>query len=142
VGGEMMFSTSPNDPVFFLHHCNIDRLWAEWQARHSTEGYVPVSGGPLGHNLEDPMKPWGGETTPLSVLNHIRLGYEYQPAIKAGVEEPAVVTLDAAPWDLEPIKIPQIPLEELREAEPLIPGQTGRIVMFGLSPEDLAAEGR
>ncbi len=19
------------DPIFFLHHCNIDRLWAEWQ---------------------------------------------------------------------------------------------------------------
>ena len=30
-------STMPNvgcataDPIFFMHHCNIDRLWAEWQ---------------------------------------------------------------------------------------------------------------
>ena len=23
---------SPLDPVFWLHHCNIDRFWAEWQA--------------------------------------------------------------------------------------------------------------
>ena len=24
---------SPLDPIFWLHHCNIDRLWAEWNAR-------------------------------------------------------------------------------------------------------------
>ena len=30
-------STMPNvacsatDPMFFMHHCNVDRLWAEWQ---------------------------------------------------------------------------------------------------------------
>ncbi len=23
---------SPLDPIFWLHHCNIDRLWAEWNA--------------------------------------------------------------------------------------------------------------
>ena len=31
VGGTMEFMTSPNDPVFFLNHCNVDRLWAYWQ---------------------------------------------------------------------------------------------------------------
>ena len=23
-------SSSPNDPVFFLHHCNVDRIWEAW----------------------------------------------------------------------------------------------------------------
>jgi tyrosinase len=23
---------SPLDPIFWLHHCNVDRLWAQWQA--------------------------------------------------------------------------------------------------------------
>ena len=23
----------PSDPVFFLHHTNLDRLWAQWQQR-------------------------------------------------------------------------------------------------------------
>ena len=27
-------STSPNDPMFFAHHQNIDRLWAKWQKLH------------------------------------------------------------------------------------------------------------
>ena len=24
-------ATAPRDPVFFLLHCNVDRLWARWQ---------------------------------------------------------------------------------------------------------------
>lgn len=32
VGGEMAAGAgSPNDPIFFMHHANIDRLWAMWQ---------------------------------------------------------------------------------------------------------------
>ncbi len=33
VGGAMFdFFASPGDPVFFLHHGNLDRLWDKWQA--------------------------------------------------------------------------------------------------------------
>ncbi|KAH9250017.1 hypothetical protein BASA83_001070 [Batrachochytrium salamandrivorans] len=35
VGGDMSgTSTSTNDPIFFLHHRNLDRLWAVWQQQH------------------------------------------------------------------------------------------------------------
>src|SRR5215217_854939 len=80
VGGSMGPMTSPNDPVFFLHHCFVDKLWADWQAQHPGLGYLPVSGGPAGHNLNNPMEPWAsrGETvTPASVLDHHGLGYAY-----------------------------------------------------------------
>ncbi len=31
VGGNMgQVAVSPRDPIFWLHHCNIDRLWAMW----------------------------------------------------------------------------------------------------------------
>ena len=30
IGGEMANMTSPRDPIFFLHHGNIDRLWNAW----------------------------------------------------------------------------------------------------------------
>jgi hypothetical protein len=76
--GSMFRSTSsPNDPIFFLHHCNIDRLWTEWQQQHPTDGYVPNIGGPQGHNIDDPMEPWKGPATPASVINHRSLGYMY-----------------------------------------------------------------
>ena len=31
VGGQMGTGVSPNDPVFWLHHAFIDKLWADWQ---------------------------------------------------------------------------------------------------------------
>src|SRR5262249_15682315 len=33
VGGTMNSSSSPADPLFWLHHANIDRLWSIWQAK-------------------------------------------------------------------------------------------------------------
>lgn len=30
IGGEMASMTSPRDPIFWLHHSNIDRLWRAW----------------------------------------------------------------------------------------------------------------
>lgn len=48
VGGNMVSNSSPNDPVFFLHHCNVDRLWAEWEdmvgvMNFPSEWYLPDS---------------------------------------------------------------------------------------------------
>ncbi|GFP57656.1 hypothetical protein ACSS6W_009960 [Trichoderma asperelloides] len=34
--GDMGPATSPNEPLFFLHHGNIDRAWAKWQGRNAT----------------------------------------------------------------------------------------------------------
>lgn len=34
IGGDMSPSTSPNDPIFFIHHTQIDRLWWLWQQQH------------------------------------------------------------------------------------------------------------
>jgi hypothetical protein len=82
VGGAMGPMTSPHDPVFFLHHCNVDRIWALWQQQRRDAPYLPVTGGPTGHNQHDPMWPWpwGSETrqiTPADMLDHAALGYRY-----------------------------------------------------------------
>ena len=34
VGGTINSASSPSDSVFWLHHANIDRLWAQWQTAH------------------------------------------------------------------------------------------------------------
>lgn len=31
IGGDMVTLLSPRDPIFWMHHCNIDRIWASWQ---------------------------------------------------------------------------------------------------------------
>ena len=37
VGGNMgQVWASPRDPLFWLHHCNVDRLWAHWVGRGRT----------------------------------------------------------------------------------------------------------
>ncbi|MBE9064276.1 tyrosinase family protein [cf. Phormidesmis sp. LEGE 11477] len=52
---------SPYDPIFWLHHANVDRLWAQWQDEgHSGEDFYPARDRPFGHNLSDPMWPWDG----------------------------------------------------------------------------------
>lgn len=77
--GTMAANSSPNDPVFFQHHANIDRLWSAWLQRHG-QVYLPESGGPVGHNIDDRMWPYhqiGLEVTPRMMLDSRTLGYVY-----------------------------------------------------------------
>jgi len=56
VGGNMLLATSPNDPIFFLHHANIDRMWSIWQKKVApgTSLYLESSA-TAGHKLNDAM---------------------------------------------------------------------------------------
>jgi len=85
VGGNMITDASPNDPVFFLHHCFVDKLWSDWQRAAAAsmpgmtmpreDAYAPQREGPPGHNLRDAMSPW--KTTPRDVLDPAKMGYGY-----------------------------------------------------------------
>ena len=57
VGGDMGPATSPNDPVFYLNHCNVDRIWESWQVlRGRSYQPLPTDSAELeGHRLTDPM---------------------------------------------------------------------------------------
>ena len=76
--------TSPNDPVFFLHHCFIDKVWADWQTMQKRDNqsalphYAPEKNGPPGHNLDDRLAPW--THTIRAVLDIEKLGYSYEPS--------------------------------------------------------------
>lgn len=79
IGGDMGPGTSPNDPVFFLHHCNVDRIWALWQHEHPTAPYAPAANGPAGHNLNDQMQHLTtANPTPAATLDYRRtMGFIY-----------------------------------------------------------------
>lgn len=66
LGTMASLASSIYDPVFWLIHANVDRLWAEWQqSGHAGSQYYPAQGGHYGENLSDRMWPWdGGESTP------------------------------------------------------------------------------
>jgi len=61
-------ATAPKDPLFFLLHCNVDRLWAKWQrknGRFNPAVAASFDSSPTnrpGHNLPDTMWPWNGVT--------------------------------------------------------------------------------
>lgn len=38
IGGQMGAWLSPTDPIFFMHHCNIDRLWHVWARKQAANG--------------------------------------------------------------------------------------------------------
>lgn len=72
VGGTMNSGFSPADPIFWLHHANIDRLWNQWQNKPSNAGKNPQLSG-----ANRTMDPWN--QTVNNVLNIQALNYSYGP---------------------------------------------------------------
>ncbi|HYS66792.1 MAG TPA: tyrosinase family protein [Paraburkholderia sp.] len=74
IGNSMATMQSPRDPIFYLHHANVDRLWHAWAL-------------PDGRTMPAPSDPyWAGTFTYASALTIIkektysprsRLGYDY-----------------------------------------------------------------
>ncbi|WP_439697023.1 tyrosinase family protein [Mucilaginibacter sp. AW1-7] len=69
-------ATAPKDPLFYLLHTNVDRLWARWQSQYkrtdlastATYPFLGAAGTPgsirIGHNLKDTLWPWNNVHTP------------------------------------------------------------------------------
>lgn len=122
IGGHMSGAFSPNDPVFWLHHSNVDRLWANWQANRLAA--VPGSGpeehypppeeespfdgepAPPGHRLDDPMWPWVGGApgfgTAISpAVAALLPDFSDAPAVSVG-EVLETATIDATGYEYAP----------------------------------------
>lgn len=73
-GSISQIPTAAKDPLFFLLHANVDRLWAKWQwlrqrvdlTQTTTYTFLGAAGEPgserTGHNVGDTMWPWNGIT--------------------------------------------------------------------------------
>ncbi|WP_433785337.1 tyrosinase family protein [Actinomycetospora sp. CA-101289] len=71
-GGDMgSIARSAFDPIFWAHHCMIDRLWYLWQLRHG-EDNIPAE------YLSRPLGPFS--LTVRDVLHVNNLGYDYVAA--------------------------------------------------------------
>lgn len=87
IGGCMGNVTSAcNDPVFWMHHANVDRIWCQWQTRYETElHHIPCTGAPAGHNAYDVMQPFA--VTPADATNMSALGVEYDDCVGPCVDK-------------------------------------------------------
>lgn len=104
VGGQMVeTTTSANDPTFFIHHSNVDRILESWFQRfangHSNPmflpAYIPVSGAHPGHNRDDYMVPF----FPLAKASDRyriaeEMGYMYDELIPADIQDHEIPNCD------------------------------------------------
>lgn len=81
IGNAMATMQSPNDPIFYLHHANVDRLWHAW-ALPDGKG-IPYTSNP--YNAATSNSYWAGSFKYSSTLSMPRyksyypgwLGYDY-----------------------------------------------------------------
>jgi tyrosinase len=78
VGGEMVDPwSSPSEPLFYLHHANMDRVWARWQAADPRDRQWRM-GGPIAPRTTLlgpwPYPPPPGDVTLDHVLDFSSLG--------------------------------------------------------------------
>ncbi|MFT5701126.1 MAG: tyrosinase [Desulforhopalus sp.] len=141
IGGHIMpFNATAGTPDFWLIHCNVDRLWAEWIRQHEStpgfEPYKPLVGGPTGHNLGDTMWPWNGTSLPFSVLpwtnspemvhpqdllDHRALGYEYDTIDQCGTGPKPIkefLPKEFQPKELKEFQPKEFQPKELKEFRP------------------------
>ena len=103
VGGDMQTFMSPLDPIFWLHHCNMDRLWDRWNRMGRAN-----SANSLWRNFAfngQFVVPSGAGTVPFDrrvsqLLNPTTLGYRYVPLIVPFGTAAAEVAVAPAPIDL------------------------------------------
>ena len=99
IGGDMGDMGSPLDPIFWLHHCNVDRTWARWIAQGRTNTTDPLwATYPFNGQF---VNPQGNGTIPYNVgvsdvLDHTALGYTY-PDLPRATERVASETRLPAP---------------------------------------------
>lgn len=96
VGGVMGGSQSALDPIFMMHHCNIDRIWAVWNAPpfNNANSTDPLWTGMMFN--EHFFNPDGSAYSPKvsELFSPETLGYTYGlPGAPATARPPAVVAL-------------------------------------------------
>ncbi len=78
VGGDMNdLQRAPNDPVFYLHHANIDRSWALWRSRNPAEVYPQAWRDEVLAGLIDAEGRPAAAMTAGATVDPFALGYGY-----------------------------------------------------------------
>jgi hypothetical protein len=126
VDGDLTSMQSPNDPIFWLHHSFIDKIWYDWQVLSNTP--TAYDGRHLGVKVSsfDYLPPWNH--TVEDTFNISALCYTYQAFSKRtspeGLESPVPVGQERGKEFKLPQRIPEswvkmngMSVQEFRQAE-------------------------
>jgi hypothetical protein len=115
VGGDMSRQIDAAfDPVFWAHHANVDRQWAQWQAGVNNDDPSPQL-------MKQPLDPFG--VTVGGVIDYkTKLGYQYD---KAPPMPPAVL-----------LELSEGPVLKVKELKVLAGGRRVFLYVHGLRPSD------
>lgn len=102
--GNMTNNLSPVDPIFFLHHSNMDRLWDVWTRKQQAlklpflpekDDFATWSREPFLFYVNGNGKQVGPSVAG-DYISTARFGYDYEPGFGEAVIHPANPTLKAA----------------------------------------------
>jgi tyrosinase len=108
--------TAARDPLFFLLHCNVDRLWAKWQwfqrrfdaTQAKTFQFRGSSTSPgatrIGHNALDSMWPWNNLKGGFRPLTAPRQPFPASPTTAAPGLKPALGAMIDFQGQFDPAK--------------------------------------
>ena len=145
VGGSMLPSTSPNDPVFFLNHAKEDELWAVWSQKHpAVPHYLPPDSFTLpgGHThlkrLSDEMESLaeyfgaGTLTRPIDLLDHKAITWYDTDLPDITLESGPAIAFNNTPAGLTVSKLIRFRVKSCRRVFFSITGApTGNFSIFG-----------
>src|SRR5262245_36046174 len=130
--GHMSSGLSPLDPIFWLHHCNVDRIWAQWQAAGNVS---PTLSSDYTGNFVDGAQA-KVKATSAGALDIGALNFTYDVLLNAGaglaklMENQAVIAAKPATAEKKaPSVSPVRVLGSVSGAKPVAPKVEGRFTL-------------
>ncbi|KAJ9090144.1 hypothetical protein DSO57_1005315 [Entomophthora muscae] len=93
LGGDMSSMAAPNDPIFWLHHAMIDRIYASWQVNNPNK-YIPDG--------EDEPLPVYSQTTVKDTFDTRAYPYCYEYASLISSSSPTDIPHPRSPQSSNP----------------------------------------
>ena len=154
IGGLMnRTTTAGRDPIFWLHHANIDRLWEVWRALPGSVHLTDPGAAPalLVLRWRSAIFPFGRERSPSTfameeIENLETLGYAYEsitlpPDLAAAVEEARTPGGGLGLDDVQPAWEPVAATFDVNSGEDReVPLRTGRLGLDEAPPAGLVLE--
>jgi hypothetical protein len=127
IGGAMNSFASPDDPIFWLHHTMVDKVWTMWQDCHNLMDPANIGEKIFKPDQVDVDLAYAPGITTRSVWSTQQLGYTYETDIMS-----AYTFLNTCNWltlkpnpaidlNLPPPPMPDLP-PEIRQIPPTGPG--------------------